>query len=68
MQVKVFDSLYTTNLTYIPQEYKSEKWLHICDCSKDIANLIYNIHNDLSISDLLRDKSLPTKLLEEKFK
>ena len=65
---KKFSGIYTTNLSYIPDEYKKYKWLHICDCSKDIANLIYNIHNDLSISDLLRDKTLPTKLLEEKFK
>ena len=67
-QDKKFSGVYVTNLSYIPEEYKEHKWLHICDCSKDIANLIYNIHNDLSISDLLRDKSLPTKLLEEKFK
>ena len=64
---KKFSGVYTTNLSYIPEEYKTHKWLHICDCSKDIANLIYNIHNDLSTSDLLRDKSLPTKLLEQKF-
>ncbi len=64
---KKFSGVYTTNLTYLPEEYKTHKWLHICDCSKDIANFIYNIHNDLSTSDLLRDKSLPTKLLEQKF-
>jgi hypothetical protein len=32
-----------------------------------MASLIYNIHNDLSISKLLHDKSLPIKLIEEKF-
>ena len=64
---KKFSGVYTTNLSYIPEEYKTHKWLHICDCSKDVANLIYNIHNDLSISELLRDKTLPSKLLEEKF-
>ncbi len=64
---KKFSGVYTTNLSYIPEEYKTHKWLHICDCSKDVANLIYNIHNDLSISELLRDKTLPYKLLEEKF-
>ena len=64
---KKFRALYTTNLSYIPEEYKKYKWLNICDCSKDIADLIYNIHNDLSISDLLRDKSAPVKKLEMKF-
>lgn len=62
-----FDGLYTTNLSYIPEEYKSSKWLHVCDCSKDVAEIIYNIHNDLSISSILRDKSYPVKLVEKKF-
>ncbi len=65
---KMFDGIYTTNLSYIPEEYRKEKWLHICDCSKYLAEIIYNIHNDISITPLLRDKSLPVKLIEEKFK
>ncbi len=64
---KMFDGLYTTNLSYIPKEYQKCKWLHICDCSKQLANMIYNIHNDLSTSALLKDKSYPVRLLEEKF-
>lgn len=64
---KILDGVYTTNLTYIPDEYKKEKWLHICDCSKELAQIIYNIHNDLSISGILKDKSRPVKLLEKKF-
>lgn len=64
----LFDGVYTTNLSYIPEEYQKEKWLHVCDCSEYVANIIYNIHNDISITELLRDKSLPVKLLEEKFK
>ena len=63
-----FDGIYTTNLTYIPNEYKEESWLHVCDCSELLANIIFNIHNDLSISKLVRDKSEPIKLLEKKFK
>lgn len=65
---KKLDGVYTSNLSYIPEEYKKCEWLHVCDCSKDIANIIYNIHNDLSISDILRDKSEPAKLLERRFK
>ncbi len=59
--------IYTTNLTYIPEEYKNEPWLHICDCSKEIAQIIYNMHNDLSITGILKDKSEPIMLLEKKF-
>lgn len=64
---KKLDGVYTTNLSYIPDEYKYEEWLHVCDCSEYIAKIIYNIHNDISITSLLRDKTEPMKLLEEKF-
>lgn len=64
----LLNGIYTTNLSYIPEEYRKRDWLHVCDCSKMIANVIYNIHNDLSISSILRDKSEPIKLLEKKFK
>ncbi|MBQ3306824.1 MAG: ribose-phosphate diphosphokinase [Bacilli bacterium] len=63
----LLEGVYTTNLSYIPDEYKDEKWLHICDCSEYLAQIIYNIHNDISITELLRDKSLPMRLIEEKF-
>ena len=63
----MFDGIYTTNLSYIPEEYKNKSWLHVCDCSKVISDIIYNIHNDESISELLRDKTEPMKLLEKKF-
>lgn len=66
-QNKMLDGVYTTNLSYIPEEYKKCKWLHVCDCSKQLAQIIYNIHNDLSISKIMKDKSYPVKLLEEKF-
>ena len=62
-----FDGIYTTNLSYIPEEYKKAKWLHVCDCSKLIAEIIYSIHNDKSISPILGDKSYPVKLVEKKF-
>ncbi len=61
------DGVYTTNLSYIPEEYKNEDWLHICDVSKYLAEIIYNIHKDLSISSLMSDKSYPVKILEKKF-
>lgn len=63
----MFDGIYTTNLSYINEEYKQKPWLHVCDCSKLLAEIIYNIHNDKSISGILRDKSHPVKVLEKKF-
>ena len=64
----LFDGVYTTNLSYIPKEYLNKEWLHVCDCSKFVAQIIYTLHNDCSISPLLTDKSIPIKLLNRKFK
>lgn len=62
----LLDGVYTTNLSYIPKEYNKCKWLHICDCSSLIADIIYKLDHNESISRILRDKSDPVKLLEEK--
>ena len=62
------NGVYTSNLSYIPTDYQKYDWLHVCDCSQELADIIYNVHNDLSISGILRDRSYPVKLLEEKFK
>ena len=64
----ILDGIYTTNLSYIPKEYNDVPWLHICDCSSILSEIIYDIHNDLSITGILTDKSQPIKLLEKKFK
>lgn len=64
----MLDGVYTSNLSYIPKEYMEEPWLYVCDCSSMVANVIYSIHNDLSISSILRDKSSSIKLLEKKFR
>lgn len=63
-----FDGIYTTNLSYIPEEYKEKKWLNVVDCSKHLAKVIYNLHQGESISELVRDKSYPAKVLAKKFK
>ena len=64
----MFDGIYTTNLSYIPKEYMNSEWLHVCDCSKLVAQIIYYLHNDMSISGILKDKSQPVKLIERKFR
>ena len=64
----MFDGIYTTNLSYIPKEYMKSEWLHVCDCSKLVAQIIYYLHNDMSISGILKDKSQPVKLIERKFR
>ena len=60
---KKFSGIYTTNLSYIPNEFKECEWLHTCDCSKDIARIIYNIQNDIGLEDLLQSKTEPQQAL-----
>lgn len=60
--------VYCSNLSYIPIDYKNEEWLHVCDCSEYVADIIYKLANNLSISEIMTDKSGPIKLLEKKFK
>ena len=61
------DGIYTTNLSYIDERYRNEEWLHIVDCSKYLAKIIYNYNTNQSIEQLLRDKSYPSKVLSKKF-
>ena len=63
---KKFDGVYTTNLSFIPEEFKEKKWLHVCDCTEYLAKIIYHLYKDESISELLVDKSQAIKLLEDK--
>ena len=41
---KLFSKLYTTNTSYIPAEYQNRSFIHITNCSKTVANTIYNLH------------------------
>ena len=66
-EAEKFDGIYTTNLSYIPEEYKKEEWLNVVDCSTIMSKIIRNLHNGQSISELSRDRSYPAKVLAKKF-
>lgn len=51
-----FDKVYSTNLTYVPDEYKMLPWFHSVDCSKKIANIISDLNEGKSIHYLLNGK------------
>ena len=53
---KMFDRLYSTNLTYVPQEYRDLPWFESVDCSHTIANIIDNLNKGNSIRELLNGK------------
>ena len=60
-----FNKLYTTNLSYIPKEFKDKPWFHTVDCSKNIAKIINALHNKESLTPLLNGKEKILKLRGE---
>ncbi|MBQ3293278.1 ribose-phosphate diphosphokinase [Candidatus Saccharibacteria bacterium] len=40
----LFETLFTTNLSYIPPAYQEYDFIHIVDCSPEIANSIFNLN------------------------
>ena len=63
---KVFDKLYTTNLTYIPNEYSKYKWVHVVNCSKRIAEIIDYIHEGKSLRKIVHGNDKILALLGRK--
>lgn len=49
----IFQKLYTTNLSYVPNEYKILPWMECVDCSENVANIINNLHEGISINEIL---------------
>lgn len=52
----IFDKLYSTNLTYVPNEYKNLPWFFSVDCSEKVAKIINNLNEGKSIAPLLNGK------------
>ena len=55
-QKGLFNKLYSTNLTYVPEEYKNKPWFNSVDCSLKVANIISNMNEGKSIRSLLNGK------------
>lgn len=41
----LFEKLYTTDLTYIPKEFRKYKWLKVVDSSKRLSEIIDTLHD-----------------------
>ena len=63
---KYFDKLYTTNLSYIPPEFKKYKWLKVVDCSKRVAEIIDYIHKGKSLRQIVHGNEKIIELLNKK--
>ena len=55
-QKKLFNKIYSTNLTYVPKEVKNKEWFYSVDCSMQLANIINTLHNNISITHLFNGK------------
>ena len=63
---KAFDKLFTTNLTYVPEEYSKYRWLHRIDCSKRIAEIIDYINKGKSLRKIVHSNDRIIELLNKK--
>lgn len=54
---KLFNKIYSTNLTYVPEEIKNSKWFIAADCSKFLAQIIDYNNTGKSISELIEKNS-----------
>jgi len=53
----LFNKLYTTNLSYIPESVQTLDWIEIVDCSKYLAKIIDRFNNNETIEDLSNGSS-----------
>lgn len=52
----LFDKLYSTNLSYVPDVIKNESWYSDVDCSIRISKIINTLHNKESLKTIYNDK------------
>lgn len=62
----LFDAIYATNLTYIPEEILKKPWMQVADCSEYLAKIIDSLNKGDSITSLIKDNSAITNYKKEK--
>lgn len=63
---KLFEKLYSTNLTYIDEEAKKQEWLKEIDCSSFAGRIIDTLNVSGSISELKNGKQKILTMLDKK--
>lgn len=51
----LFEKIYSTNLTYLPQELKNREWFFASDCSHYLAEVITTLHQKEELTPILRE-------------
>lgn len=59
----IFNTLYTTNVTYVPEKVKKEKWYHEVDLSKYFAKAINALSNAQSLREVDEEEKNEVKKL-----
>lgn len=62
----LFDGVYSTNLSYVPENIRSEEWFREVDCSPYMAEIINSLHKKENIDELWKVKSHVLKKIEKK--
>ncbi len=62
----IFNTLYTTNVTYVPEDVKKEKWYHEVDLSRYFAKTINAISNEQPIRQVDEEEKDEVKRLIKK--
>ncbi len=62
----IFDAIYSTNLTYVPEEIMNKSWFRTADCSTYLAKIIDSLNKGNSITALMKDNSAITNYKKEK--
>lgn len=52
----LFNKIYSTNLTYVPEEIKKREWFQEVDCSKYLAHIINTLNKREDTTDLWNGK------------
>lgn len=53
---KDFQKLYVTNLSYVPEEVKRQKWYEEVDCSYALADIIYHMNTSCALKTKEEEK------------
>jgi ribose-phosphate pyrophosphokinase len=64
----IIERVYTTNLSYLPEDVKKQPWLREVDMSYYISRIINRLNYDVSISDLLDARKGIRDLIDMKSK
>lgn len=65
-QEGVFDKLYATNLSYVPDTIKSEDWYEDVDCAPRLANIIHTLHHKGSLKAIFDDQNDVLKKIKKR--